>query len=165
MKFYEIFIICLLGLLSTAFAADYAVLVQESPPGAGVIKPGLGMQNFGANETITLTTVAKTGWKFVYWLGDVQDPTANRTKLNVDGPKIVIAVFERDEYAFSADNPQVSVGPPGVYPRSDVIGGDLGSGETPPSNPPNNPPDNPVPEPATICMLGLGALSLIRRKK
>lgn len=167
MKFYGVFLICILGLLNSALGSgNYAVLVQESPIGAGVITPGLGMQDFGADETITLTTVAKSGWKFVYWLGDVQDPTANRTKLNVDGPKIVIAVFERDEYAFSADNPQVSVGPPGVYPRSDVIGGDLGSGETPPSNPPSNPPDtpnNPVPEPGTIILLTIGAY--MARKK
>ena len=165
MKFYGIFIICLLGLLSTAFAGNYAVLVQESPAGAGVVKPGIGVQNFGADEIITLTTVAKSGWKFVYWLGDVQDPTANRTKLNVDGPKIVIAVFERDEYALPDASPQISVGPAGTYPRSDAIGGSLGGGYTPPDTPDTpDTPEEPVPEPSTIFLLLAGSLAFLKGK-
>jgi len=168
MKFYYgVFTICvLLSFFGLACAqSDYAVLVQESPVGAGVIKPGVGVHTFGVSETVTLTTVPNSGWKFVYWLGDVQDPTANRTKVNVDGPKIIIAVFERDEYAMlSPAGAQISVGPPGVYPRFDTNRGGEGGGSnryTPPDNPP---PDNPIPEPNTMLLLSLGVSYLCRKK-
>ena len=168
MKFCLTFTICFLSLLGTAFGQGYAVLVQESPVGAGEIQPGIGVHDFAANEIVTLTTVPKTGWKFVYWLGDVYDPTKNRTMTAVDGPKIIIAVFERDEFEFLAPAEGASSGPGISIPRHDTIGGGLGSGSTPTPDPdpypdPDPTPD-PVPEPQTIALLSLGAY-LARRKK
>ncbi|HBG25469.1 MAG: hypothetical protein A2Y10_01560 [Planctomycetes bacterium GWF2_41_51] len=147
---------------------DYSVLVQESPAGAGEIKPGIGVHTFGDSETVTLNTVAKRGYHFVTWLGDVHDPAANRTQLTVDGPKIVIAVFERDEYeALEAAGPQISVGPPGLYARSDTYTNsnsvnqppdDYDPPDYPPWDPPDDPPNDPppvpeIPEPATVMLL------------
>lgn len=152
-------------LCSAAFGQGYAVLVQESPAGAGEIQPGIGVHNFSANEIVTFTTVPKTGWKFVYWLGDVYDPTKNRTMTAVDGPKIIIAVFERDEFEFIAPAAGASLGPARLTPRYDVIGGSLGGGYTPPPPnppPPNPPPPPPIPEPQTIVLLATGGY-LIRR--
>ncbi|MGA2915182.1 MAG: PEP-CTERM sorting domain-containing protein [Sedimentisphaerales bacterium] len=174
-------IICFIFLFAVrAFAqSDYAVLVQENPVGAGEIKPGIGVHTFNVNEVVTLTTVARPGWKFVYWLGEVSDPTANRTMLAVDGPKIIIAVFQRDEYELPGDDMSIGEGPATLTRRYDSISsGDSGS-YTPPSNPPDNPPyyppdnppDNPppvpgVPEPATVLLLSLGTwLMSINRKK
>jgi len=77
-----ILLFCIKGLA----LSNYAVLVEESPVGAGEIKPGIGVLTFNPNETVTLTTVARAGWCFVYWLGDVSDPKANQTMLAVDGP-------------------------------------------------------------------------------
>ncbi|MBN1391574.1 MAG: PEP-CTERM sorting domain-containing protein [Sedimentisphaerales bacterium] len=181
MKFCLTFTICFLSLLGVAFAQDgYAVLFQESPAGAGEIQPGIGVQNFSANEIVTLTTIPKAGWKFVHWLGDVQDPTANRTKVNIDGPKIIIAVFVRDEYAALAPiGPQISNGPPALYRRYDSYGIGGGSGMIPyrspdypryypTENPPeeDDPPPVPeVPEPATVIILGIGALLVINKNK
>ena len=173
-----IFLFCLKGFAQS----DYAVLVQESPAGAGEIKPGPGVHTFGINENVTLTTVARPGWRFVYWLGEVSDPTANRTMLAVDGPKIIIAVFQRDEYELPGGGSDMAVGSgeERLTRRSDNISsGDFsggGGGDNPPSPPyyppePPNPPDNPppvpdVPEPATVLFFGIGTwLVAINRKK
>jgi hypothetical protein len=149
--------ILVLGLKT--MANDYAMLLQESPVGAGEIKPGIGIHNFNANETVTLITVANPGWKFVYWLGDVSDPTTNRTMTSVDGPKIIIAVFQRDEYAMPGDNGSApaSQGAQSLTGHNDVIGGGDGGGDTPPSDPPTPPPTPPiVPEPQTLVLLITG---------
>ena len=162
MKFLRLTICFILVLgLKTLATSNYAVLVQESPAGAGEIKPGIGVHNFGVNETVTLTTVANSGWKFVYWLGDVSDPTANRTMMSVDGPKIIIAVFQRDGYAMPDDNGSASVsqGEQMLTGRSDYYDSSLEEATTPPDNPnppyyPPTPP--PVPEPQTLVLLITG---------
>jgi hypothetical protein len=165
MKFLT-FTICLtLAVCATAFAGgNYAVLMQESPAGAGEIQPGIGVHKFGVNEKVTLNTVPKKGYKFVYWLGDVSDPTANRTTMSVDGPKIVIAVFERDAYELPSASAAVCQGPAGLTPRYDV----LSSGSPDPYTPPDDPddpddPDNPVPEPGTMILLTSGVFILRKR--
>jgi hypothetical protein len=191
MKSSGLTICFILALSMMCFAkSDYAVLIQESPVGAGKIKPGSGVHTFNANEIVTLTTVPKPGWHFVYWMGDVKDPTANNTITAVDGPKIIIAVFTRDEYELlDTSIMPISSGPEGLTRRYDDIGGALSGGilggnysgrsggggggeEEPPNNPPpvpeeNYPPPVPeIPEPATVLLLGMGAwLLIINRKK
>jgi len=162
-------LLCLCGI--TLAQSDYSVLMQESPPGSGEIKPGIGVHSFGASETITLTTAPKQGYHFVSWLGDVEDPSANRTQLLVDGPKIVISVFERDQFSFAAaDSPQISVGPESLYPRSDTYTNSISTmasssdDSDDDDDDDSDDPEDPVPEPLTITMLGLGA-SLIWRKQ
>jgi len=170
MKYSGFTMLMLLFFCSIVFAqSDYSVLVQESPAGAGEILPGIGVHNFSNNETVTLTTAPRAGYHFVSWLGDVQDPTANRTQLTVDGPKIVIAVFERDEYeALASDSPQISVGPPGLFMRSDsytnsnsVSGserehhGDTDT-DTEDSEEEDDPVPVPTPEPATLLLFAAG---------
>jgi hypothetical protein len=156
----------------TTAQADYTVLMQESPPGAGEIKPGVGVHSFNASETVNITTAPKAGYHFVSWLGDVADPTSNNTQLTVDGPKIIIAVFERDEFSFSAaDSPQISNGPEALYPRSDSYTNSVSTMSEPPDEPdnPDDPydpedPDDPVPEPLTIALLGLGSTYVFRKQ-
>jgi len=186
MKLFNLIVCFILILSATGFARDYAVLMQESPAGAGQIKPGIGVHTFKVNETVTLTTVPEPGWHFVYWLGDVFDPTANRTEVTVDGPKILIAVFRRDEYELPAGgSTPVSLGSSKLTRRVDSLGGGAvsgggGGGDEPPGptpyptpvpepvpEPPNDPPPVPeIPEPATVLFLGMGAwLLTINRKK
>jgi hypothetical protein len=167
MKFLTITLCFTLALCTVGFAQNYAVLMQESPVGAGEIMPGIGVHTFGINETVTLNTVPKKGYKFVYWLGDVSDPTTNRTTMSVDGPKIIIAVFTRDSYeayAQLSSSTPVAQGQEFLMPRNDTIGGDMPDID-PPSDDSDDPdyPDNPVPEPGTIILLSAGVLVL--RKK
>lgn len=173
-------IICLLSAICTASFAksSYAVIVEESPVGAGEIMPGTGVHTFGINQTINLTTVPKAGYHFVYWIGDVGDPTANNTTMAVDGPKIIIAVFARNEYEFELPDSDMPIGsgPEKLTRRFNETSNGGSGGIIPPNNPdfphfPDNPPDDPppvpeVPEPATMLLFGIGAsLLVINRKK
>jgi len=151
--------------------SSYDVYMQESPPGSGVITPGVGVHTYNGNENITLVTAPKVGYRFVGWLGDVRDPSANRTSLIVDGPKIVIAVFERDEYAFEEKGPQISVGPEALFPNSVSYTHDGGSWSPPyhyhdhhNDEPENDPVPVPTPEPTTMAFLGIG-LWLVNKRK
>jgi hypothetical protein len=85
--------------------------------------------------------------------------------MSVDGPKIVIAVFERDAYELPSASAAVCQGPEGLTPRYDNIGGEFPDIDPPPDDPdyPDDPPDNPVPEPGTMILLTSGAFIL--RKK
>lgn len=168
--------ICFLTIIaSSAYSQNnYAILMQETPPGAGKITPGMGVHDFDEGSKVTLTTVANNGYHFVFWLGDVSDPTVNRTTLSVDGPKIIIAVFERDSHEFTASINRVSNGPSALIPRYDSTGGSGfsgGGGATPspppiiPDPPPDPPTPEPVPEPATVAIMATGGYFSLRRRK
>lgn len=92
-------------IIQTAYCRDYesngyALMVQQSPANAGFITPQAGVHRATANEALILTAIPKPGYRFVYWLGDVSDASANQTTIFVDAPKIVVAVFERIEHEF-----------------------------------------------------------------
>jgi hypothetical protein len=115
-----------------------------------------------------LTAVPKSGYRFVYWLGDVSDPTANSTIVYLDAPKIVIAVFERSEYDFLAAEERSQSRPVGGLSSSGADysrgGGGGGIGRIPSQRereeePPEGdfPVPEPIPEPATGVLLVLGS--------
>lgn len=75
-----------------------ALLLQQSPADGGSVEPGIGVHRLDRNSQITLRAVPQTGYQFVTWLGEVDEPTAPVTETYMDSPKIVIAVFERVQY-------------------------------------------------------------------
>jgi hypothetical protein len=171
----------------------YAMMIQHSPIGGGTITPGDGVHRFGLNEVVTLTAVAKPGYQFVYWLGDVLDETTEQTTAVANSPKIIIAVFERTEYAFLAefDGITAGMGRGGLISAFRNLGaGDFESWDSrevrdrPTPEPPELydddfpvpedemgedfpvPEDEPIPEPATMFLFGVGAVSIaISRRK
>jgi hypothetical protein len=185
--------VVLCGLLEPAYCETdgTALLLQQAPPQGGKISPSVGVHHFEPYAEVTLTAVPKPGYHFVYWLGDVSDPTANSTIVYLDAPKIVIAVFERVEYDFLVveERPQSRpvgglVGSGADYSRRGG-GGGIGRRPSPPSPPSNGengngdmngdfpvPPEGndfpvpePIPEPATVLLLGLGSLALLRKRR
>lgn len=168
----------------------YALMVQESPAGAGKITPGIGVHDIGLNDTVTLTAMPRPGYDFVYWLGDVTNPSTNETTITVTGPKIVVAVFERTEFELLERSDTVTPGSGrdamGLV-RSDFR---MGPAVNPADHrnphfkfPPFTPPeenfpvpeardpipvpgeDEPIPEPNTLIILATGAFLGIRKRR
>jgi len=164
-----------------------ALLLQQTPTQAGKITPDAGVHHFELNTEVTLTAVPRPGYQFVYWLGDVSDSTANTTIVYLDVPKIVIAVFERSEFEFLAVEERSQSAPHGGsfasaadYSRQGGAGGGskrpskwaltAEEPEEPELEDPPVPEDvddfpAPIPEPATICLMGLGGLALLKKRR
>ena len=152
------------------------LLLQQTPPEGGTITPDVGVHHFDLNTDVTLTAVPRPGYQFVYWLGDVSDPTSSRTIVYLDAPKIVIAAFERAEYELlgaEGGAHSASVGgafaSPADYSQGGFTGGGHGgapsqkwalyAAETPAQDFPLT-----APEPTMACLLGLGGLAVLRRR-
>ena len=166
----------------------YALLIQQSPPDGGVVTPGSGVHRAPIGETVSLSAVPKSGYRFMYWLGDVENSSAHDTTISVDAPKMVVAVFSRENH--DEELPSLGI----VDGVSSAGGGGgryfnpvSGPGSVSPASGPAdvkfvyNFPDPPIidegndipvpkdgadvpvpniPEPATVLLVGLGGLML-----
>jgi hypothetical protein len=158
-----------------------ALLIQQAPAEAGVVSPGAGVHHFELNTKVTLKAVARPGYQFVYWMGDVSQPSAPSTVVRLDSPKIVVAVYEQSEYDLpipqrrSLSAPAGGSGPAAAdYSRGGfgAPGGRRASEfrlVAQPESPPEPAPDDfpvpeaddfpvPVPEPATVVLLLVGGM-------
>lgn len=163
-------------------ALEVPMLLQESPSGAGVVTPSPGVHRFAWNAQVTLIATPRPGYEFIYWLGDVLDPRANRTQTFLDKPKIIVAVFGPTQYQTQpASGGEGGAGGGGrfvgggfltaasdfVRPRPIRVQGG-GAGIQPsasdglslvfelPSGPGTD-PEPPIPEPATALLLLTGS--------
>ena len=146
-----------------------------------MVSPEIGVHHFASETEVTLIAVPKPGYNFVYWLGDVLDPTASRTKAVLDEPKIIVAVFQQIEDgqivvgqnatrtiagggggSFTSSMGSTGGSGPGARPRGETPSTPT-EGDDPPFDPPIDPPD--VPEPATCLLLSLGGLALLRKRR
>jgi len=181
------FILCSLLLVLVVFSSqvdaqsDMKLLIQVSPPDAGIVTPGPGVHNYVAGSQVNLSASANSGYEFVYWLGDVIEPAKSNTAAFLDAPKILIAVFERSTFEFTEiDQPsQLGISAGGVFRNSPIISSGGGGGlirfERPSPGRPARPdededeeePELPVPEvpePATGAMFLLGTFLLLKQK-
>lgn len=155
--------------------AGMTLFLQQSPFEGGIVTPSPGVYLFNPDSQIELTAVPKPGYRFVCWLGDVGDATANSTVTYLNAPKVIVAVFERCGY-----EDVYGGGAGGGVNTTEDIGGSVphyssgGGGYNPPSNPPDEPPSDPpndpppnvpTPEPTTILLLGSGCLMLLRKRR
>jgi len=162
---------CSLPELTFSETTGPALLLQQIPAEGGKIIPGTGVHYIELNTSVTLTAVPGPGYEFVYWLGDVADPTLNRTTAFLDAPKIIVAVFERAEFELEGVADVIIPGgfwggmsrSAADYSRQGYSGGGGGkpSERAPARRPPLPPPPDfpvPIPEPATVVLLAIGSL-------
>jgi len=155
-----------------------ALLIQQTPEGAGTVTPNPGIHRLELNSSISLTAIPKQGYEFLYWMGDVSDPETRTTFLSLDSPKIVIAVFERVSYFAAVPTNLISTPIGGVFAsRADYSRGGISpigriphgvrrSGTQKEEEPPENEfPVPEVPEPATSALFLMGSLYVFAKNK
>ena len=155
------------------------LVLDRSPLEGGTVTPGAGVHRFAADTEVTITAVPQPGYRFAYWLGDVLAPTSCTTRIRMGGPRSVVAVFDpvQDE-ACPEPDPDLIVG----FPAGMSGGGGGGNGLGPSVG--NfwaggpictgggrtrntcvvvwQAPSTPVPEPTTLCLMGLGTAMAAR---
>jgi hypothetical protein len=149
-----------------ADAPAFELCIEQSPAKAGRVTPDSGTHRFSANALVTLAAEPRPGYEFAYWLGDVADPTAKQTTVQVNAPKVIVAVFipaEEDPF----ERKLAGGGGGGDMLAATAI--DLSSpGWSPSGGRKRDTIDTPpihTPEPATLALFVLGGLALRRRRR
>ena len=152
--------------VGVAFCQDngYSLMIQKSPPAGGIVNPDVGVRETSPNQTILMTATPKKGYRFLYWLGDVEDPTRVHTSVTVDSPKMVIAVFERVGYQ-SPSSPGGGGGGGGRLIHVSSYSPGSSSISPSPSPKPKPIPIPPIPEPVSFVLFGGGLLMLRSRRR
>lgn len=179
---------------------SYTLLIQTSPPDGGVVSPGVGVLAMPVGQDVPLSATPNQGYRFAYWLGDVSSGGDTETVVLIDSPKLVVAVFVREDFeeklpGISVIEGQADAGgqryigspiesPASVNPASGTFDNSFNwpditrNGRSDNDNNPEDsdipvpgddkdddipvPGDGEVPEPATILLLGLGSILLLR---
>jgi hypothetical protein len=177
-------IVCCAALLFCCFSAQAAVqengtslMLEMSPAEGGQLNIPTGVHAYDMYADVTLKATPKPGYQFVCWLGSVSNSVTSSTTVFLNSPKMVIAVFERNEYETPGAESFTMVGGGGEgggMMRSEGLSGpsDVSPSPRPPHtphyhpyNPPLPPPPVPTPEPATVALFFTGFLMIVNRRK
>jgi hypothetical protein len=175
-------IVCGLTIPAYCQTQDIVLLLEQTPVKGGEITPVAGVHHFKPGTEVILTAVAKPGYKFIHWLGEVSDATSSSTVVYLNKPKVIIAVFEQAKNGVSADGGASPIGGGGgtgggagggLFPtaldlsRPGGFSGGGGGGKAKPQKYyviKDNKPTPEVPEPATGLLLVLGSLFALKRR-
>jgi len=166
----------LVGLVLPACGADdsgYSLLLQSSPVNGGNITPGNGVHKVQIGNQVKVVAVPSTGYRFLYWIGDVGEVGTAQTFVRMDSPKLVVAVFEREQFEKLPEVGIVGGAPSNSGGLVRSASSSSGSSVSPSSYRGDSNIsyviENEIiktPEPATLFLLGLGAVATrIRCKK
>ena len=160
-------VFCVLSASDYCQGSEVALLVQCTPSEGGAITPDAGLHYFPLGSEVKLAAVPKSGYHFLYWLGDVGDPQSMKTVAKLEGHKIVIAVFEK---IFEEEFVGAGSGTIGSPERSMGGGGSSSGWASSPSSVRQKPrpqpiPPGPIAEPSTVFLFGLAAVMLRRKKR
>jgi hypothetical protein len=154
-----------------------ALMLETSPVQGGYLNIPIGVHSYDMYAAVTLKATPKPGYQFVCWLGGVSNSVTSSTTVFLNSPKMVIAVFERNEFSTPEDETGGfgggEGGGSGTTPSAGLSDSseDGGGGTLPenphntPFNPPPGPPPVPTPEPATVTLFVTGFLMLVNRRK
>jgi len=165
-----VFAFLAIGLLSAdsalCRAGSYSLLLQQTPSQAGIISPEIGVHHYSSESQVTLVAVPQPGYQFVYWMGDVVDPTSNKTTAFLNESKVIVAVFQKVDDgqlivgqnvptgggggggSFSSPSSSFSSGGgPSISPAASRVGGtsESSSGEGEDTSTPSSVEDSPGP--------------------
>lgn len=152
-----------------------ALILQQTPAEAGIIIPPAGIHHFQLNTKLTLTAAPKPDYRFLYWLGDVSNPTATRTIVYLDAPKIIIAVFELAEAGLeiTEEEPEIQSthgggGGPGddlIFSHPIELRPTCARGRRRRIGPWRLIEITIIPEPATVVLFALGSLFIFIKRR
>jgi len=168
---------------------DYLTLfVKKSPNYGGVVTSRTGIKSGGV-RLVNISATPRQGYQFVHWLGDVSDPSNSSTTIILETPKVVIAVFEREQLKIPSSSITGSAGSgygsssSSYAASSRRYSSGTGYSISPASSrgykiiPPVRIPNYPgpaitpeaetevTPEPATVLLLSTGVLLIARKKR
>ena len=130
------------------------------------------MHRFSADAVVTVSAEPQPGYQFAYWLGDVTDPKSRCTTVQLNGPKMVVAVFRPADRDPIEPIAAATGGGGGVVlptytdlstPGWNLAGGG-GGAKTTGKTEAVYVSVIPTPEPTTILLLALGTLALRHRR-
>ena len=154
-----------------------ALMLEATPAEGGSLNIATGVHNYDIYSDVMLKATPKPGYQFVCWLGSVSNTTASSTTVFLNSPKMVIAVFERNQFETpGAESDYLGGGGEGVggmVPSGGLSDSSLEEAEPKYSSPqtysyPNTSPEKPpvpTPEPATVTLFFAGFLMLANRRK
>ncbi len=145
-------------------------MLEASPAEGGILNIPTGVHAYDMYADITLKATPKPGYQFVCWLGSVSNSVTSSTTVFLNSPKMVIAVFERNEFETPGVEGGYTVGgggEGGMSPSAGLSDTSQESAEekTWSHSESDDKKVTPTPEPATVTLFFTGFLMLVNRRK